>query len=143
MVIFVFLILLVSFNIHYKTKKIFLFNLDSPSTPQLPTVKDTIQQFHLDKCQLAFTIGKRRIMNDIVTFIAFACTTVYSEELIEIVKESEPNNPTTVSMTGRSHTLINAGCRMYKYAPRSGYTDSNDEILIFFTSKLKPNKYGG
>jgi hypothetical protein len=33
-------------------------------------------------------------------------------------------------------------CRMYKYAPRYGYTQGNDEMLIFFTRKLEEKKYG-
>ncbi len=82
-------------------------------------------------------------MNDNVTYISYAHTTVFSEELIEILKESESDNTTTESTTERSHTSKNLNCRMYKYAPRSGYTDSNDEVLIFFTNKLKPKKYGG
>jgi hypothetical protein len=32
---------------------------------------------------------------------------------------------------------------MYKYAPQSGYTDGGDEVLIFFTDRLKPKRYGG
>jgi hypothetical protein len=33
-------------------------------------------------------------------------------------------------------------CRMYKYAPRRGYTEGNQEILIFYTKKLEEKKYG-
>ena len=49
----------------------------------------------------------------------------------------------TESTTVRSRTSRSSNCRMYKYAPQNGYTNSNDEVLIFFTNKLKPEKYGG
>jgi hypothetical protein len=118
-------------------------NIDSPPVAQLSSAKEIIRKFSLEKAQLAFTIGKKIIGNDNITYISDAHTTVFSEELIEILKESESDNTTTESTTERSHTSKNLNCQMYKYAPRSGYTDGNEEILIFFTNKLNPKKYGG
>ncbi|CAF3894940.1 unnamed protein product [Rotaria sordida] len=119
---------------------------DSPnedSSPQLPSVKDTIKEFNLEKAQLAFTIGKKTMENNNVTFIVFNRTTVFSEEMAEnISRESDLDDVPSVPTIVRSHPLSPSECRMYKYAPRSGFTDSNDEILIFYTSKLKLKKYG-
>ncbi|CAF1026866.1 unnamed protein product [Rotaria sordida] len=119
---------------------------DSPnedSSPQLPSVKDTIKEFNLEKAQLAFTIGKKAMENNNVTFIVFNRTTVFSEEMPEnISRESDLDDVPSVPTIVRSHPLSPSECRMYKYAPRSGFTDSNDEILIFYTSKLKLKKYG-
>ena len=36
-----------------------------------------------------------------------------------------------------------SNCRIYKYAPRSGFAESNEDMIIFLTNKLEPKKYGG
>lgn len=64
--------------------------------------------------------------------------------MIEIVgKETDSDAGPSESTTLRSQTRKSSICQIYKYAPRTGYTESNDEILIFFTNKLKTKKYGG
>ncbi len=115
------------------------------STPQLPKTKETIKAFTLNKSQLAFTMGKKIIGdNNIVTNLLYLHTTIFSEELIEIFsKRSDSDTATTESTTVRSHTSKSSNCQMYKYAPQSGYTDGGDEVLIFFTDRLKPKRYGG
>ncbi len=83
MVIFMFLILLVSFHRYYKYDE--RNYIDSPSIAQLSSAKNTIREFNLDKCQLAFTIGKKIIANNDVIYISYAFTTVFSEDMIENV----------------------------------------------------------
>jgi hypothetical protein len=114
------------------------------STSQLSSVKETNKEFNLDICQLAFTIGEKTIRNGITTYIAYACTTAFSDEMSETVgRELDSDNAPTESTTRRSHSSKSSNCGVYKYAPRNGYTDSNDEVLIFLTNKLKPKRYGG
>ncbi|CAF4499200.1 unnamed protein product [Rotaria sp. Silwood2] len=117
-------------------------SLDEDSSPQLSSAKDTIKEFNLEKAQLAFTIGKKTIEDNNITYIVCSQTTVFSEEMTENIRESDLVNAPTESTIVRPHSLISSDCRMYKYAPRSGFTDTNDEILIFYTNKLKPSKYG-
>ena len=123
-------------------KKLFL--LDNEFTAQLPSVKDTIKEFQLEKCQLAFTIGTKTIVDQTPTYIVFSQTTTFSEEMTEnIGRESDLVNTSSGLTTVRSAISKPSFCRMYKYAPRTGYTDANDEILICYRNKLKPDKYGG
>ncbi|CAF3931194.1 unnamed protein product [Rotaria sp. Silwood1] len=113
------------------------------SIPQLSSIKDTIKEFNLEKAQLAFTIGKKTIVNNNITYIVFKQTTIFSEEMIEnISRESDVDNVSTESIIVRPRASSSSICRMYKYAPRNGFTDSYDEMLIFYTNKLKPRKYG-
>ncbi|UJR23123.1 hypothetical protein I4U23_026144 [Adineta vaga] len=108
------------------------------STPQLSSVKLTIKEYNLDKAQIAFTVGKKINDNGIFSMILFSSTTVFSDEMSEsTVRDVDPDNVPTESNTNES-----AHCNMYKYTPRSGYQNANDEVLIFYTTKLKLKKYG-
>jgi hypothetical protein len=69
-------------------------------------------------------------------------TTVFSEEMIEGVgKEidgddsNQPSNERPISSP--------SVCRVYKYAPRYGFAESHEDMVIFLTNKLEPKKYGG
>jgi hypothetical protein len=122
----------------------FLFNEVSASVAQPSSPKHTIKEFDLKKSQLAFTVGKKTLVEGIPTLIVFAYTTVFSDEMTETIRrDSDSDNAPTESTTVRSHSSKSSNCRMYKYAPRHGYADSNDEVLIFFTNKLRTKKYGG
>ena len=63
---------------------------------------------------------------------------VFSEEMTEDSKE-EPDADNEAG----SSSVLPPDCRMYKYAPRKGYTDEKEEVLIFYTGKLGVKKYGG
>ncbi len=97
----------------------------------MSTPKDTIKEFNLDRPQLAFTLGRKTDGN---LCVFYTCTTQFSDE-IEITGRGSDSD--------RSHIPKPSICQMYKYAPRNGYTDGNDEVLMFFTNKLKQNRYGG
>ena len=131
-----FLILQVSF-LSSLNEKIFFLNKDAPLTPQLPSAKDTIDGFNLNRFQLAFTVGEAKIVHGIPSYVWFSRTTQYSEEMID------PENATTEPTHIRPHPSSSSTCSIYKYAPQHGYTSDNTEVLIFFTSKLKTNRYGG
>jgi hypothetical protein len=121
-----------------------LFLIAQDSTPQLSSAKDTVREFNLDKAQLAFTIAQKIIGNDTITMVLFSCTTVFSDTMIgHFRRELEPDNAPSESTTLRSHSSRSSDCHVYKYAPRHVHQNSNDEVLIFYTSKLRPKKYGG
>jgi hypothetical protein len=107
-------------------------------------VKDTIKEYNLGRSQLAFTIGQKMNENDEFPFIVFSSTTTFSEEMNENTpKESDLINEPTESTSTRSTRSTSSTCRMYKYVPRHGFTEGNEEVLIFFTTKLRVEKYGG
>jgi hypothetical protein len=121
-----------------------LFFIAQDSTPQLSSVKDTVREFNLDKAQLAFTIAEKIIGNDGITMALFTITTVFSDTLTDRVRrELESEDAPSESTTIRSNSSRSSNCQVYKYAPRHVHQNSNDEVLIFYTSKLKPKKYGG
>jgi len=120
------------------------FLIAQDSTPQLSSAKDTVREFNLDKAQLAFTIAQKIIGHDTISMALFSCTTVFSDTMIgHFKREFESDNAPSESTTVRSNSSRSPDCHVYKYAPRSVYQNSNDEVLIFYTSKLKPKKYGG
>lgn len=51
---------------------------------------------------------------------------------VMVLLPDAPAKPTTTS----NH------CYMRKYAPRYGYTDGGEEMIILFTTKLNEKKYG-
>ena len=52
----------------------------------------------------------------------------------------EDDNPTESTTKGNSPP---PQCQVRKYAPRHGYADGEEEMLIFCTTKLEIKKYGG
>lgn len=89
---------------------------------------------------MAFTIGQKISGSEQVLIDPY--TTVYSEEMIEGVgKDSEGDND-SLSPNEKSNSAPPI-CRVYKYAPRSGFSESQEDMVIFLTNKLEPRKYGG
>ena len=119
--------------------------LDEQSTPQLRTAKETIKEFNLEMSQLTFTVGKKVSNNGVPSLILFSSTTIFSDRMTERVTRDVDSD----IMSRDSNTLepskssLDAPCHMYQYAPRYGYQDTNETVLIFYTSKLKPKIYGG
>ncbi|CAF2120403.1 unnamed protein product [Rotaria magnacalcarata] len=121
-----------------------VFNcLNNESSSQLLSIKDTIKEFNLEKAQLAISIGKKATNTNDTIWIIYHRTTVFSDELIQqFDKESYVDCTPSGLSSVRFNSPQESDCRVYKYAPKSGYADSNDEILIFYTNRLQPKKYG-
>ncbi|CAF4911203.1 unnamed protein product, partial [Rotaria magnacalcarata] len=121
-----------------------VFNcLNNESSSQLLSIKDTIKEFNLEKAQLAISIGKKAANTDDTIWIVYHRTTVFSDELIQqFGKESYVDCAPSGSSSVRFNSPQESDCRVYKYAPKFCYADSNDEILIFYTNRLQPKKYG-
>jgi hypothetical protein len=96
-----------------------------------------VQEYNLKTIQLAFMIGKKMNAGDSFPTTVLPHSTVFSGEMVENdgkekVEEKKPIQSATTP----------PDCRMYKYAPRHGYTEGMEEVLIFYTKKLEENKYG-
>jgi hypothetical protein len=108
----------------------------------LTNAKDTINEYNLDRSQLAFTIGKKIINNGQIFISLDPSTTVFSEEMIEGAgKESDGDND--IPSPNEKPIPSPPICRVYKYAPRYGFDGSQEDMVLFLTSKLEPKKYGG
>ncbi|CAF3548625.1 unnamed protein product [Rotaria socialis] len=123
-----------------------VFNcLNNESSSQLLSIKDTIKEFNLEKAQLAISIGKKATNtndNDTI-WIIYHRTTVFSDELIQqFGKESYANCTPSGTSSVRFNSPEESDCRVHKYAPKFGYADSSDEILIFYKNRLQLKKYG-
>ena len=109
------------------------------ASAQVSSPKETNREFQLNQAQLAFTIAQKITENDRLSTNVYTNTTVYSDELVQIT-EKEPDERTT---SDRQSHRPSTTRQMYKYAPRHGYTEGNEDILIFYDDKLKPGKHGG
>jgi hypothetical protein len=123
-----------------------LLNLDrhlqNKFLPQFPDSKKTIKEYSLDRSQLAFTIGKQVLINDQPSLELCSDTTIYSDEMIEgAAKELEADNDS--QSQNEVPRPVPSSCRVYNYAPRSGFADSIEDMLIFLTTKLESRRYGG
>ena len=126
------------------TRRLSSIQLDSFATSHLSSPKETIKEFNLDRQQLAFTLAQKTIIDGIPTNVAFASTTVFSDEVIELSgRRSGPNNASTNPTVTRSRAPKPPICELYKYGPRQGYPEKHDEIYIIYNNPLRPNKYGG
>jgi hypothetical protein len=101
-----------------------------------------VQEYNLEKSQLAFTLGKKLIINGQSSMLLYAHTTIYSEVMDEYdEKQSDTDTEPESSSTERLN-LSPPNRFIYKYAPRSGLVGNNDEMLVFLRSKLELRKYG-
>ncbi len=83
------------------------------------------------------------IINGISSVVFYACTTQFSDEMFDPSRKSHPVNPSS-ELTARGPVIPKSNvCEVYKYAPRYGYDDTNNEVLMFFTDKLLVHRYGG
>ena len=104
----------------------------------------SIGELDLNRFRLAFTVGKKIIVNDIPTYIPIIRTTVLSNEFTEITsQESDEHDASTNSKKKKSRRSKSSDVQVYKWGPRQGYTDGNEQILIAFAHKLHSEKYGG
>ncbi|CAF3636284.1 unnamed protein product [Rotaria sordida] len=124
-------------------------DLQNQSLVQFSCPKDIINEYNLNKSQLAFTVAKEVTIDGRSMMELYSDTTVYSEEIADGVDIESPVDDvieSTVdnviqSTTPTTNSLI-SNCRVYKYAPKSGFDTSNEDMLILLTNKLEPKKYG-
>ncbi|CAF4035794.1 unnamed protein product [Rotaria magnacalcarata] len=107
----------------------------------LSSGRQIVKEYNVKSMQLAFVIGIQNNINDTFPKEIVPDLTAYSEEMTDTnEKESlNENNPTD---SIKKSIFPPPDCRMYKYAPRNGSTQGNEEVLIFYTKKLEENKYG-
>jgi hypothetical protein len=103
---------------------------------------DTIKEYNLDRSQLAFTLGKKTIINGQISMFLYPHTTVFSEEMEEYNEKKSDTDIETESLAEESNPL-SSNRHIYKYAPRCGFIGKRDEMLVFLRNKLEPRKYGG
>ncbi|CAF3337011.1 unnamed protein product [Rotaria sp. Silwood1] len=115
--------------------------LQNNSFAQFSRAKDIIDEYNLDKSQLAFTVAKKVSTDGQTMFQLYPDTTVYSEEMVEGVDIESTVDNSIHSTTAKTNSST-SNCRVYKYAPKWGYDTSNEDMLIFLTNKLEPKKYG-
>ncbi|CAF3462000.1 unnamed protein product [Rotaria sp. Silwood1] len=109
--------------------------------PELTSGRKIVQEYNLKKTQLAFTIGRKINIEDKFPTILDLGLTIYSEEMVEDAEKEIVEDTRPTESVVQSHSPP-PDCRMYKYAPRYGYTTGKEEVLIFYTKKLEENKYG-
>ncbi|CAF4732012.1 unnamed protein product [Rotaria sp. Silwood1] len=109
--------------------------------PELTSGRKIVQEYNLKKTQLAFTIGRKKNIEDKFPTILDLGLTIYSEEMVEDAEKEIVEDTRPTESVVQSHSPP-PDCRMYKYAPRYGYTTGKEEVLIFYTKKLEENKYG-
>ncbi|CAF3316721.1 unnamed protein product [Rotaria socialis] len=107
----------------------------------LSSGRQIVKEYNIKSMQLAFVIAIKNNINDTFPKEIVSDLTAYSEEMTDTnEKESlDENNPTD---SIKKSIFPPPDCRMYKYAPRNGSTQGNEEVLIFYTKKLEENKYG-
>lgn len=115
----------------------FLLGLEADKEVSSP--KETNREYQLNRAQLAFTIAQKTTVNGSASWHIYTHTTVYSDELVQLV-EKEAEGCASSERPSRPRNITR---QVYKYAPRNGYTGGNEEVLIFYDDKLKPEKYGG
>lgn len=120
----------------------FQYSLGFYVTAQASSPKDTIRQYNLDKSQLAFTIGQKENPNEAFPSKIYTATTVYSDIMVKNTHK-DVDEQTTNSASAVENQSSTPQSTVYKYAPKSGSMNGNDEILIFFRKKLRIQKYGG
>jgi hypothetical protein len=114
----------------------------SQSRHRLKKEIDIIKEYNLDRSQLAFTLGKKFLNNDQLTMLIYTDTTIFSDEMNEYIEKYSDNGTDTESSSEKiNSSTINQ--HIYKYAPKSGSIENNDEMLIFLKKKLESKKYGG
>ena len=120
-------------------------NFQGNSVRQMSSAKETISEYNLDHSQLAFVVAKPMIdHNNKMIENLFPETIVFSEEMIEGVgKEIEGDSDIQSPNERPVASTSPSPCRVYKYAPKYGYEQSQEDMVIFLTNKPEPKKYGG
>ena len=88
-------------------------------------------------------MGAEDIINDVENIVFYARTTVISKEMFNPRQRSSLADLSQQLTTHESVIPKSTVCQVYKYAPRHGYADVHNDVLIFFTDKIQENRYGG
>ncbi len=103
---------------------------------------DIIREYNLEKCQLAFTLGQKILINGRLSTRLYTDTTIFSDEMNE--NDEKQSDPDTDTESSSERTTSSSSYQyIYKYAPRSGIVGNNDEMLLYLKRKLEQKKYGG
>jgi len=102
---------------------------------------DIIKEYNLEKSQLAFTVGKKILLNGESSMHVYSDTTIFSDQMDEN-NERQSETETDTESSGERPSSPSSNRYIYKYAPQSGIVGNNDEMLIFLKKKLEIKKYG-
>jgi len=104
--------------------------------------RQIVGEYNLKKAQLAFFIGQKHDVNDIFPTIINPSLIIFSEDMIMVSDEGTVEDEKSTESAAKSNPSPPPECLMRNYAPRRGYTDGDQEILIFYEKKLEEKKYG-
>ena len=105
-------------------------------------MKDMINEYNLDHTQLAFTVG-RQVPGDHQSKPDFYPeTTIFSEAMIE-GGSNELDGDHDVQSPNEKPISSRPLCRVYKYAPKYGFDQNEEDMMVLLTNKIEPKKYGG
>jgi hypothetical protein len=105
---------------------------------------ETVKEYNLEKSQLAFTVGKKILVNGQSLMHVYSHTTIFSDQMDEKDEKDERQSDSETDTESSSEKLSSSSSDryIYKYAPQSGISANNDEMLIFLKKKLERKKYG-
>jgi hypothetical protein len=101
-----------------------------------------VPEYNLKKAQLAFFIGQKVNVTDIFPTIIDSSLTILSDEMTLVPDQETAEDNDSPESAAKASPPPPPECGMPKYAPRYGYVEGNDEMLIFYTKKLEEKKYG-
>jgi hypothetical protein len=109
----------------------------SPTETNLSSAKLIIREYSLDKTQLAFTVVQVSESDGNSILHPFDATTAYSDEMIESESDSDVQLSTTTNQASAP------SCRVAKYAPKYGFAQSREDMIVVMTQKMEKKKYKG
>ena len=98
-------------------------------------------------CQLAFTIIKM-LNNETDDIGVLEDTIIFSEVIVEDSESSStctsnPSNNENDNTTNNSLEQAPIAARIWKYAPRFGFHEGGDDVLVILQKRPEIRKYGG
>jgi len=113
------------------------------AVPKVLSKRQIVPEYNLKIGQLAFCIGQKQNLNERFPRIINPELTIFSDEMIIVPDQGTGEDNISTESTAKSNpSPPPPDCLMYKYRPRYGYTEGDEEILIFYTKKLEEKKYG-
>lgn len=104
-------------------------------------MKEMISEYNLDHTQLAFTVARQVMANNQLMINLYPETTVFSEAMIE-GGSKEIDGDQDVQSPNEKPILSRPSCRVYKYAPKYGFDQNEEDVVVLLTNKVEPKKYG-
>lgn len=105
-------------------------------------MKEMINTYNLGHSHLAFTVGRDLMENNELKRYFYWETTVFSEVMIEGESKDIDGDHDVQSPNGKP-TSPPSLCRVFKYAPKYGFDQNEEDMVVMLTGKLEPKKYGG